>query len=295
MFSRIRYFVRETFVSVGRNWAMALAGVSVIMVTMMFAGAGLLYSAWVSNGTQRWKDGARLEVFMTVDASQQQVDAVQAAIKSSPDVKSVKYISKRDAYSDFKRIFNDQPELVNSINQDSLPVSFRVTPRKAELTNALGTRFEQLDGVDETVTPGDVLEAELKRKNGMTRLVWGLSIVLFLTSGVIVATTIRLATFARRREIEVMKLVGASNWFVRVPFISEGVLQGFIGGAIASTFLYVIARLWFVADPIQGIFARQGYAVTSSDIVVSVVVLMAGSIAIGLISSLVGLWRFLDV
>ena len=95
-------------------------------------------------------------------------DAVSAALKASPDVKSFLYVSKRDAYSDFKRIFNDQPELVNSITPDSLPVSFRVTPRKAELTNQLGTRFEQLDGVDSVVTPGKVLDKELRDRNRVT-------------------------------------------------------------------------------------------------------------------------------
>ena len=197
---------------------------------------------------------------MTVDASQSQIDAVSASLKSSPDVKTFVYVSKRDAYSDFKRIFNDQPELVNSITPDSLPVSFRVTPRKAELTNQLGTRFEQLDGVDSVVTPGKVLDKELRDRNRVTLALTVLSLVLIGVSGIIVATTIRLATFARRREIEVMKLVGASNWFVRVPFMSEGVLQGFLGGLLAA---FVV---WWLRAPIMNDwFHKSGYYLTMGD------------------------------
>ena len=290
MFTRLGYFIRETFTSLGRNVFMVIAGVLTIGVTMILAGAGLLYSARIDHGTQRWKDGAKLEVFMTVDASQSQIDAVSASLKSSPDVKTFVYVSKRDAYSDFKRIFNDQPELVNSITPDSLPVSFRVTPRKAELTNQLGTRFEQLDGVDSVVTPGKVLDKELRDRNRVTLALTVLSLVLIGVSGIIVATTIRLATFARRREIEVMKLVGASNWFVRVPFMSEGVLQGFLGGLLAA---FVV---WWLRAPIMNDwFHKSGYYLTMGDAWSTIAVVLGASVLIGLVSSFVGLWRFLDV
>jgi cell division transport system permease protein len=290
MFSRLWYFIRETFTSVGRNVFMVSAGVLTIAVTMVLAGSGFLYAQRIDNGTQRWKNGARLEVFMTVDASQQQIDAAQATISASSDVKEVKFVSKRDAYADFKRIFNDQPELVNSINADSLPVSFRVTPKKAEETNALGTRFEQLDGVDQVVTPGKLLEKELQDRNRVRNSLMVLSVILFLVSGIIVATTIRLATFARRREIEVMKLVGASNWFVRVPFMSEGVFQGFVGGGIAS-----IAVWWMYKVVMNGWFAKPGYALTTGNLWLTVAGVMVASLLIGLVSSIAGLWRFLDV
>jgi cell division transport system permease protein len=290
MFSRLWYFMRETFTSLGRNLFMVIAGVLTIAVTMVLAGGGLLYAARIDNGTQRWKNGARLEIFMTVDASQAQIDSVEGALKASPDVKNYVYVSKRDAYADFKRIFKDQPDLVNSISPDSLPVSFRVTPKKAEQTNQLGTRFEQLDGVDQVVTPGKLLEKELRDRNRVTRSLLILSIVLFLVSGIIVATTIRLATFARRREIEVMKLVGASNWFVRVPFMSEGVIQGFIGGLIAS-----MVVLWMSVVVMNKWFAKAGYALTSANTATAIITVMVASIAIGIVSSIVGLWRFLDV
>lgn len=290
MFTRLGYFLRETVTSLGRNLFMVIAGVMTIAVTMLLAGGGLLYAARIDNGTQRWKNGARLEVFMTVDASQAQVDGAQQALSSSSDVKEFTLISKRDAYADFKRIFNDQPELVNSISPESLPISFRVTPKKAEMTNQLGTRFEQLDGVDQVVTPGKLLEKELRDRNRVTTSLTILSIVLFVVSGIIVATTIRLATYARRREIEVMKLVGASNWFVRVPFMGEGVIQGFIGGLVAS-----IAVVWMRTTVLNGWFAKPGYAVTYNNAVEIVLIVMVLSIVIGLIASIVGLWRFLDV
>jgi cell division transport system permease protein len=290
MLSRAGYFIRETLTSVARNAFMVLAGVLTIAVTMLLAGSGLLYSARIDNGTQRWKNGARLEVFMTVDATQSQIDAMQKTLEQSPDVKSFTFINKKQAYEDFKRIFNGQPELVNSITAESLPVSYRVAPKKAELTNELGTRFEQSDGVDTVVTPGKLLDKEVRDRNNLVRFLGVLSLVLFVVSLIIVATTIRLAIFARRREIEVMKLVGASNWFVRVPFMSEAVLQGIIGGALASGFVVfmgnVVMNTWF---------AKQGYLVTSADIITTVIAVMVGSMLIGLVSSIAGLWRFLSV
>ncbi|MFZ4515436.1 MAG: cell division protein FtsX [Acidimicrobiia bacterium] len=290
MLTRIGYFLRETLTSLGRNVFMVMAGVLTIAVTMVLAGGGLLYSARVDNGTQRWKNGARLEVFMTVDASQSQVDSAKQAIANSSDVKESVLISKRDAYADFKRIFNDQPELVNSITPESLPVSFRVTPKKAELTNTLGTRFEQLDGVDQVVTPGKLLDRELRDRNRVSTALLILSGVLIAVSGIIVATTIRLATYARRREIEVMKLVGASNWFVRVPFMSEGIFQGLVGGVLASFALFLLR------DPVMNQwFHKSGYDLTIGNTWSAVAVVLIASVGIGLVSSLIGLWRFLDV
>jgi cell division transport system permease protein len=152
-----------------------------------------------------------------------------------------------------------------------------------------------LSGVDDVVTPGEALEGLLDVTDKVQVGLIGLSLVLLVSSLFLIVNTIRLATFARRREIEVMKLVGASNWFVRVPFLAEGLTQGLAGAGIATAVVVGLKYLgfdnWF-NNP-NSVFIQ--FKVTTGDaLLVTVFVIVAG-VVIGLIGSGIGLRRFLRV
>jgi len=294
VWSRLQYFTRETTISLRRNLLMTIAGVLTVAVSLALFGGIMLLSKWVDHGTERIKGGVRLEAFMTVNASKQQIDDVEQAIKNDPQIKDYRFLDKEAAYEEFKRIFRKEPDLVKNVDADSLPTSFRIVPAKAEFTNKVKARLKPLAGVDEVKTPGDALRGLLSATNTARLIFIGLSVVLLVSSLFLIVNTIRLATFARRREIEVMKLVGASNWFVRVPFMAEGLVQGLIGAALAVGVVVALKAgfdRWFNKP---GGFFQEFYVTSSDAMTIAVYVLILG-IVIGLVGSIIGLRRFLKV
>jgi len=219
---------------------------------------------------------------------------VLTALKGDNQVKSFTFVDQKAALTEFKRIFRKDPDLTRNVDASALPTSFRIVPTRAELTTAIATRYQTDPGVDQVSTPEQALRGLLDATNTAKLIFFGLSIVLLASSLFLIVNTIRLATFARRREIEVMKLVGASNWFVRIPFMAEGLIQGIIGAGLA---VGVVASLkvgfdhWFSSP--TGFF-REFYVTTWDASIIAVYVIVLG-VVIGLIGSAIGLGRFLRV
>jgi len=290
---RIRYFARETVISLRRNLMMTIAGVLTVTVSLSLFGGSLLLSKWAGHGTERIKGGVKLEAFMQVHATEQQIADVRAALDKDPEVKSFTFLDKEAAFAEFKEIFRKEPDLVKNINASSLPTSFRIAPAQAELTEGIQRRYQAMSGVDEVATPEKALKGLLDVTNKVRVGLIVLSLVLLVSSLFLIVNTIRLATFARRREIEVMKLVGASNWFVRVPFLAEGLAQGLTGAGIAVSAVIALKFFgfdkWFT-NP-NSIFIR--FKVTESDVLVVAGLVVLAGVIIGLMGSIFGLRRFL--
>src|SRR2546430_10387906 len=293
MWTRISYFSRETLVSLRRNVLMTIAGIATVAVSLALFGGILMLSKWVDHGTERIKGGVTLEVFMTVKATDQQIKAVEQNLKDDVNVKSYRHLTKADAYTEFKRIFRRNPDLVNSIRAQDLPESFRVVPKKAELTEVVQGEFKTQQGVESVETPGEALKGLIDVTNTVRLIFIGISLVLLASSLFLIVNTIRLATFARRREIEVMKLVGASNWFVRIPFIAEGMVQGLVGAGLAIIAVASLKHFGFdqaFSDPNS--FFSQFFVTTGDATWIAFLVLIIG-VLIGVIGASIGLRRFL--
>jgi len=291
--SRLAYFVRETLISLRRNLLMTIAGIITVAISLFLFGGILLVSATVDHGTQQWKHGIELEIFMKVGTPRPQVDAIQAQLKANPQGKSFTYLSQADAYKIFQKDFKDQPALVESTKPSDLPESFRVAPVNAELTERLAELYNGQPGVDTVITAAQQIKRLLTATRWIRVAFISMSSVLLASSLFLIVNTIRLATFARRREIEVMKLVGASNWFVRVPFMAEGLVQGAIGAGFA------FGLVWALKIIISNLLSNQRtllstFRVTSADALgIGLLVLVIGA-GIGVIGSIVGLRRFLE-
>jgi cell division transport system permease protein len=295
MMSRLQYFARETMVSLRRNLMMTIAGVLTVAVSLALFGGIMLLSKWVDHGTERIKGGVRLEIFMNVDATEQQIGDVRTALEGDNEVKSFRFFDKEAALEEFKRIFRKDPDLVKNITADALPTSFRIVPLRAELTDNIQRRFEVVPGVDDVATPEEALRGLLDATNTARLIFIGLSLVLLASSLFLIVNTIRLATFARRREIEVMKLVGASNWFVRVPFMAEGIVQGLIGAGMAIGAVVALKVIIFDRefDSTEGFFRE--FFVTGSDAATIALYVIVLGVIIGIAGSAIGLRRFLRI
>jgi cell division transport system permease protein len=291
--SRLAYFVRETLISLRRNLLMTIAGIITVAISLFLFGGILLVSATVDHGTQKWKHGVEFEIFMKVRTTPRAVQAIQKELAADPQVKSYKYLSKQDAYEIFKKAFADQPALVESTKPSDLPESFRVAPIRAELTEPLALSYKGQPGVDTVITAAQQVKRLLTATRWIRIAFISMSSVLLASSLFLIVNTIRLATFARRREIEVMRLVGASNWFVRVPFMAEGLVQGAIGAGFA------FGLVWTLKIIISNLLDNQRtllstFRVTSADALGIGFLVLAIGAGIGVIGSIVGLRRFLE-
>jgi cell division transport system permease protein len=292
---RLAYFSRETLISLRRNLLMTAAGIMTVAVSLFLFGGVLLLSRMVDHGTQKWSDGVELEVYMHVDATDGQVAAVREELVAADDlVARFRYLSKQDAYSEFQRIFQDEPDLVENVTPEALPESFRIVPTEPELTQSIADRFSALSGVEDVITAKETVDRMLTATRYIRYTFFVLASVLLASSLFLIVNTIRLATFARRREIEVMKLVGASNMFVRIPFMAEGLVQGAIGAGIAFGLVFALKEiLTGLVEGVDNLF-REFYVTNGDAIGIGFLVLLIGAL-IGMVGSAIGLRRFLEV
>jgi len=291
--SRLAYFTRETLISLRRNLLMTIAGVMTVAVSLFLFGGILLVSRTVDHGTNKWKHGVELEIFMQVKASDKQIHAVGEQLKTNPNVKSFRFLNHQDAYNEFKKLFADQPVLVENETPAGLPTSYRVTPKSPQFTSEIGAEFQNVPGVDQINTPAKEVKTLLNVTKWIRWAFFGLAAVLLASSLFLIVNTIRLATFARRREIEVMKLVGASNWFVRVPFMAEGFVQGAIGAGFAFGLVYFLK--WLITKLLRNQHnLLQPFYASSHDVWVIGLFVLAIGAGIGVLGSMIGLRRFLD-
>jgi cell division transport system permease protein len=290
------YYVSETLSNLRRNLLMTFTAVLTVLISLFMLGGVLFLREMVNNVTLQFRGNVQLSVFLRNDITQAQFTALDQKIRSSPDVKDVRYLSHDDAYQEFKQLFQDEPDIVNAVSPDTLPASFRISVKNPtkESVEALGQSLQGELGVDEVKYAQKLVE----RLFAFTRVVWTLGlivvIVLALASVLLIANTIRLAIFARRREIGVMKLVGATNWFIRIPFMIEGMLEGLFGGAFAfaavwATKTVFLGRLRQSLPFLQGIYVGPGQLFQ-----IFVVTVAVGGI-VGGVGSAIALRRFLDV
>ena len=293
---RFRYAVRETLQNLRRNLLLTSASMLTVAVSLSLAGSALLLRYGVDNATQRWQDGIEFEVFLNTDASPEQTDRIRRELVESPDVARVKYVSQEEQYELFKILFADRPEYLENVDATTLPPSYRVEPSiaDADVIRDLGTRFEGEAGVREVVFAEETVRNLLQVSNITQRVIFGVSAVLCFAAALLIFNTIRMAIFSRRREIEVMKLVGATNWFIRVPFMIEGLIQGLVGAGVAAGMVFFLSdRAEQALGSQDGLF--QDFVVLSSQVLTTGTFTLVLGAALGAVAAGVAVTRFLDV
>ena len=291
--SRLRYFVRETLISLRRNVMMTIAGIMTVFISLMLFGGILIVVRAVDHGTATWRHNVELEVWMDVKATQPETDAIRAELARDPQVKSVHFVTHDEAWKIFKKIERGNRGLLETVRPKDLPVSFLVVPTDAQLTGDVASRFAGRTGVDNVTTADKQVRALLNGIRIVRNLFFAMAAVLLAASVFLIVNTIRLATYARRREIEVMKLVGASNWFVRVPFLAEGFVQGAIGAGLAFGGVFLLESwLGGVLSRSRNLFSTF-YLSHADALSIGIIVLVIG-VAIGTIGSMIGIRRFLE-
>jgi cell division transport system permease protein len=300
MFSRLSYIGRETWANLRRNLTLTIAALLTIAVTLTLVGVWLLAQKAVSNTTQRWKGGVEFIVFMKADAAQEQIDAVGRDLRANPQVQAdkLRFVDKQAAYEEFKRLYPDTPELVNTLTPDMMPTSYRVVPKTDDATviDGIGSQFQKKAGVQDVVYAKQAVEWIYTVSNFLRWVFVAVALALGLGSVILIWNTIRTAMFARRREIEVMKLVGATNWFIRIPFMVEGLIQGLVGAVLACLFVWGANSFWTsnVVDKINVVDLQQ-LQVSSGQLRLTCLILLLVGMFVGTLGSGIAVTRFLDV
>ncbi len=298
--SHLAYFVRETLISLRRNVMMTVSGIITIAIGATIVSSMLLFIRGNDRAAAKVRADVQLEVFFRVPEIKAEVDAVKQSLdelKRSGEVKSYRYLDHKAAYAEAKKLFQDDPDALLDVKPSDLPVSYRVALRDATQVENIARQFTGRPGVTNVNTPARFIQPYFRDVNRIRAILSVVALALTVASVFLVVMTVRLATYARRREIEVMKLVGASNLFVRVPFLAEGIVQGVIGGGIAFGLTFVARSVFNGMNSKTGgsFLVLKGFELVSGDAMWFGLVVLIGSALVGLVSAMIGLYRFLDV
>lgn len=289
------YVVRETATNLWRNRLMTLAAVLTVAVSLSLVGAALLLNQGVGRAVNVWKGGVQLLVFMNPTASLTQTTAINDQLKRDPEVKSFNYVNHAESYAEFKSYFANQPALTGVVTAGQLPPSFRVMLNDANEAASVGAQFNNQPGVFSVQYNRQAVNAMLKVTNILQVVIWVLAVVLLMSASVLILNAIRMAIFARRREVAVMKLVGATNWFIRIPFMMEGLVQGLLGAIVAG--VAVLGMKSLVSYVINHFHANllAVAEVTGGQVVVTEVFVILMGVIVGAGGSALAVRRFLEV
>lgn len=287
------YFGKEALISFRKNIVMSIASVSTVTVSLLLIGIFVILAVTVQNIIQSIEKKVEIQAFLKDEATEEQVANLQQQVASFKEVREVKYISKDEALERLKEDLKDQPEMLNALQGNPLPASLEIKLNNPQEVDEVAKKIEGKQEITD-LKYGQQIVGKLFAVTNVIRVIGIILVSLLLfASLVLIANTTRLALFARRKEIAIMRLVGASNWFIRMPFLLEGVFQGLIGSAIAVIVIYFAKVTLF--DKATEILPFFPVHISQSIFYQLVGMLVLFGILIGAIGSLFAIRRFLKV
>jgi cell division transport system permease protein len=301
---RASFVLSEIGIGLRRNLTMTVAVVVTVAISLALFGAGLLIREQVSTMKDYWYDKVEVSVYLCGEGSNsvncngtavtdEQRQQLQSDLQATPLVEKVYYESKQDAYKRFKEQFKDSPDLVQNVTPDALPESFRVKLKDPTQFEVVASAFRDRPGVDEVQDQKALLENFFKLLNTLQLFALIVAGVQIFAAILLISNTIRVAAFSRRRETGIMRLVGASNLYIQLPFLLEGVLAGLVGAAIASGALVALKSV-LIDGQLKPTFEFTAFVGWDDVLSILPVLFATGALLAGL-SSFVTLRRHLRV
>jgi cell division transport system permease protein len=300
--TRWKFFVLEALKSLRGNFATTVAAVVTVLVVMFIAGIGIALGSYVYNYSNKVRDDVTIRAYLKDSATDKQIAEIQRTITETPGVQpdSLQFISKDDAILRLQEQLGKDSELLELTLGNPLPASFEFKAVDPDQTATVARAVAGLPGLDPP-RPGlpnpdygaGKADRVLKTAGTITLVLLGMGVVLAIAAVLLIGNTIRLSIFARRREVEVMKLVGATNWFVRLPFMIEGMVCG-VAGAIGAAILLAVSYQILLADRVETAMAGSGSPSAIAFPLLVVLLILAG-LGIGALGSGLTMRRFLQV
>ena len=293
-FSTKEYFVKETYKSIRRNGFMRFASISTVAVSLLVLGMFLMIFLNTNNLAQYLESQVQVSVYMQDSATAKELASVKDKLTKMPGVVKVTQVSKQQALERFKKRLGDQQQLLTSLGKENpFPNSFEIQVDSPERIKVLTPQIGQLPKV-ETAKFGQEVVEHLFQLTKILRF-GGIILVVFLAMATlfIISNTIRLTVFARRKEVIIMKHVGATDWFIRWPFLLEGMTLGFCGAVVASLFINSIYS--GLLERIHATLAFLPLLPTYPLLLYVDVFLLVAGTGIGALGSYISLRKFLQV
>jgi cell division transport system permease protein len=237
---RAQFVASEIWIGLRRNFTMTLAVIVTAAISLTMFGMGLMVRNQVNVMKGFWYGKVEVSIFLKGDVTQAQRDQLRGELETMPDVERVYFESKADAYERFKEQFKDTPDIVANTTADVLPESFRVKLKDPKKFEVVASAFADRPGVENVFNQRDLLKNFFTVLNTVRTAMLFFAGISLLAAAVLIGNTVRVAAFSRRRETGIMRLVGASNLYIQLPFLLEGVLAGVLGALAASGFLALV-------------------------------------------------------
>lgn len=291
----VDYVAKETAQNLWRNRVMAIAAILTVAVSLSLVGTALLLRQAVSRQIGAWSNNVSLQVFMDPGATAGQIASTKSLIKQTPQITKFVYLDHQASYDEAKKILSSTPTALAALTPASTPTVFRCQLKNPNDAATVAALFNGYPGVYHATYPGQSIRVMQRVFSVLQIILFTIAFVLFISSLVLILNAIRMAIFARRREVGVMKLVGATNWFIRVPFMLEGMVQGLLGAVVA------VFIVWLANAGVSYLVVHYKVTVLSSsvlsarDLLFTELVVVALGILVGVSGSFVAIRRFLSV
>jgi cell division transport system permease protein len=293
MARRVDYYFKETFQGLRRNGLVAFAAVSTAFIALFLLGFALLARRQANLLIQYANADVEVSVFLQDNINPDVQTHIGQLLGAMPEVAQVDYESKAQAYQRAKNIiFKNEPQVIENISATALPASFRVRLKDPQQFNVVKARLGGQPGIESIIDHSQYLV----RLNGVTSVfrfgVLAVAIVMLVAAAALIGNTVRMAVFARRKEIGIMRLVGATNWHIRFPFLIEGIIEGLLGGAAAVLALFILKVSFF--DDIRQKLQFLPW-IGTADVIATVPWLLVAGVIVASAASLFAMRRFLEV
>jgi cell division transport system permease protein len=308
MAPRIEYFFRETAAGLRRNGVVAFAAMSTAFIALFLFGLSLLIAREFELVTQTLTGNVEVQVYLTDPVNEETIGRLTEKLQNVPAVADVQYWDKKRSCEQFKKLFENQPVFIENVDcMEVIPTSLRVKLGEVanfqQITAVLGCSIVVEDDGDQhqqCTEPGVRSVADyqklLDRLDALTRVlslgVFGIAVIMLVSAIGLVANTLRMGMFARRKEIGIMRLVGATNWRIRVPFLIEGLVEALLGAATAIAGLFLVKV--FVVDRLRGT-APWLPLIKNTDVVAIMPWILLAASLVAIVAGTIGMRRFLDV
>lgn len=292
--STSEYFIKEVYTSFKRNIWMTLASIFTVVLSLFILGFFSIVILNLNKMADTLESQVQINVYLKDDLSQEEIDETKETLSKIEGLQDIKFTTREEAMENFKERLGDQQFLLDALDDTNpLPDSFSLTVTSPQQVKTIADTAAALDSVESASYSQDIIN-HLFNLTHLIRLI-GVALIILLTGAAIfiISNTIRLTVFARRKEIAIMKYVGATDWFIRWPFLLEGICLGFIGGGLATIFLYIVYN-----QVTQEIYEAMAFfpLIPQHPFIdyISLAILVAG-IIIGALGSTISLKRFLKV
>ena len=289
--NKLAYVFKNTILNMRRSPLLVFATIIAVLVSSFLVFTTLSARSIVQNNTVRWQNGTHVVIFLDDRVTTTAHKQLQKSLETYPEIRTVEYFSKSEAEEEFKILFKDQPELLSEVDYEKLPASLRVNLNNPSDYELIIERMDGNPAVKEIRTSGEAIERLLSLTNTLVISASTFALLIGFAAFILIINTLRLAAYSKKKEIKIMRLVGASSTYIRLPFIFEAVFESLIGTSIA------VGLGWGIIEYSKNsVVSESIFDITISDsyLIYLTLVLLLSSIIFGLFSSFVGIRKVLN-